>query len=50
MEQNNNNEQNEELDMNHLMEIRREKLKELQEAGKNPLKLQNMKGQIQQGK
>ena len=39
MEQNNNNEQNEELDMNHLMEIRREKLKELQEAGKNPFEI-----------
>ena len=39
MEQNNYNEQNEELDMNHLMEIRREKLKELQEAGKNPFEI-----------
>ena len=39
MDQNNNNEQNEELDMNHLMEIRREKLKELQEAGKDPFEI-----------
>ena len=29
----------EELDMNHLMQIRREKLKELQEAGKDPYKI-----------
>ena len=35
-ENNNVVEQNEELDMNHLMQIRRDKLKELQEAGKNP--------------
>ena len=39
MDQNENNVQNEELDMNHLMEIRREKLKELQEAGKNPFEI-----------
>ena len=33
--QNNNNEV-EELDLNHLMQIRRDKLKDLQEQGKNP--------------
>ncbi|MCF0125399.1 MAG: lysine--tRNA ligase, partial [Clostridia bacterium] len=35
MSENQNNEV-EELDINHLMQIRRDKLKELQEAGKNP--------------
>ena len=39
MDENSNVETNEELDMNHLMEIRREKLKELQEAGKNPFEI-----------
>ena len=33
----NNNEQ--ELDMNHLMKIRREKLEELQKQGKNPFEI-----------
>ena len=40
MSENNNNENNvEELDMNHLMQIRRDKLKELQEQGKNPYEI-----------
>ena len=38
-ENNNVVEQNEELDMNHLIQIRREKLKDLQEAGKNPFEV-----------
>lgn len=33
---NENNNQVEELDINHLMQIRRDKLAELQEQGKNP--------------
>ena len=37
MQENNNQEQ--ELDMNHLMQIRRDKLKELQEAGKDPFEV-----------
>ncbi len=37
--QNNNNEQIEELDINHLMQIRRDKLKELQEQGKDPFEI-----------
>ena len=37
MQENNNEEQ--ELDMNHLIQIRREKLKELQEQGKNPFEI-----------
>lgn len=36
---NQNNEQIEELDVNHLMQIRRDKLKELQEQGKNPYEI-----------
>ena len=32
MNENENIEQNEELDLNHLMQIRRDKLKELQDA------------------
>ena len=36
---NKNNEQVEELDMNHLMQIRRDKLKELQEQGKDPFEI-----------
>lgn len=41
MSENKNNEveQNEELDVNHLMQIRRDKLKELQNAGKNPFEI-----------
>jgi len=40
MQENNNNENNiEELDLNHLMQIRRDKLKELQEQGKNPYEI-----------
>ena len=40
MQENNNNENNiEELDLNHLMQIRREKLNELQEQGKNPFEI-----------
>jgi lysyl-tRNA synthetase class 2 len=35
----NNNEQVEELDINHLMQIRRDKLKELQEQGKDPFEI-----------
>ena len=35
----NNNNQTEELDMNHLMQIRREKLFELQKEGKDPYKI-----------
>ena len=38
-ENNNNNEQNEELDINHLMQIRRDKLKELQDSGKDPFEI-----------
>ena len=34
-----NNNGTEELDMNHLMQIRREKLKELQDEGKDPYKI-----------
>ena len=36
---NQNNEQIEELDINHLMQIRRDKLKELQEQGKDPFEI-----------
>ena len=36
MQQNQNNNQEQELDINHLMQIRREKLKELQDQGKDP--------------
>ena len=36
---NQNNTQEQELDMNHLMQIRREKLKELQEQGKDPYQI-----------
>ena len=39
MQENNNENNVEELDMNHLMQIRREKLKELQEQGKNPYEI-----------
>ena len=35
-ENNNNNNEVEELDINHLMQIRRDKLKELQDAGQDP--------------
>ncbi len=38
-ESNNQNIQTEELDINHLMQIRRDKLKELQEQGKNPFEI-----------
>ena len=38
-ENNNENNQIEELDINHLMQIRRDKLKELQEKGKNPYEI-----------
>ena len=38
-ENNNENNQMEELDINHLMQIRRDKLKELQEQGKNPYEI-----------
>ena len=37
--QNKNNTQEQEVDMNHLMQIRREKLKELQEQGKDPYQI-----------
>ena len=36
MQENQNNNQEQELDMNHLMQIRREKLEELQKEGKDP--------------
>lgn len=39
MQENNNENNIEELDMNHLMQIRRDKLKELQEQGKNPYEI-----------
>ena len=35
----NQNQQVEELDINHLMQVRREKLKELQEQGKDPYEI-----------
>ena len=38
-ENNNKNNQTEELDMNRLMQIRRDKLKELQDEGKNPYEI-----------
>ena len=38
-ENNNNNNVTEELDMNHLVQIRREKLKELQDEGKDPYQI-----------
>jgi len=38
-ENNNQNNEVEELDLNHLMQIRREKLKELQAEGKNPFEI-----------
>ena len=38
-ENNQNNNVEQELDMNHLMQIRRDKLKELQEQGKNPYEI-----------
>ena len=41
MQENNNNNQTEELDINHLMQIRREKLQELQEQGKDPFEITN---------
>lgn len=40
MAENQNNQNNtQELDMNHLMQIRRDKLKELQEQGKDPYQI-----------
>ena len=39
MQENNNENIQEELDMNHLMQIRREKLEELQEQGKDPFEI-----------
>ena len=39
MAQNNNQNETEELDINHLMQIRRDKLIELQEEGKNPYEI-----------
>ena len=39
MSENNNKNNTEELDMNHLMQIRRDKLKELQEQGKDPYQI-----------
>ena len=39
MAQNNNQNETEELDINHLMQIRRDKLKDLQEEGKNPYEI-----------
>ncbi len=39
MQENSNNNQTEELDINHLMQIRREKLQELQEQGKDPFEI-----------
>lgn len=42
MEENNVNNQEQELDLNQLMKVRREKLEELQKSGKTHLKLLNM--------
>ena len=39
MSENNNNNEVEELDINHLMQIRRDKLKELQDEGKDPFEI-----------
>ena len=39
MQENNNQNQEMELDENHLIQIRKEKLKELQEQGKNPFEI-----------
>ena len=40
MQENNNNQNQElELDENHLIQIRKDKLKELQEQGKNPFEI-----------
>ena len=39
MQENNANSQTEEIDVNHLMQIRRNKLKELQEQGKDPYQI-----------
>ena len=39
MQENNQNNQTEELDINHLMQVRREKLAELQEQGKDPFEI-----------
>ena len=39
MAENNNQNNTEELDINHLMQIRRDKLKELQEQGKDPYQI-----------
>ena len=39
MNDNENNNEMEELDINHLMQIRRDKLKELQEEGKDPIEI-----------
>ena len=49
----NKNQQVEELDINHLMQVRREKLKELQEQGKDPYEITkfdrtNTAGEIKQ--
>ena len=49
----NQNQQVEELDINHLMQVRREKLKELQEQGKDPYEITkfdrtNTAGEIKQ--
>ena len=50
MSENNNKNNTEELDMNHLMQIRRDKLKELQEQAKTHIKLPNLIERIQQEK
>lgn len=39
MSENENNQVEEELDINHLMQVRREKLEELQKNGKNPFEI-----------
>ena len=39
MQENNNNLNTDELDMNHLMQVRREKLEELQSQGKDPFEI-----------
>ena len=39
MEENNVNDQEQELDLNQLMKVRREKLEELQKSGKNPFEI-----------
>ena len=39
MQENNENNQEQEIDMNHLMQVRREKLEELRANGKDPFEI-----------